>query len=51
MGFSPALIAQDNNLDNNKYGLPLVLIPVPKTIKGDDIVGWIELGLRKLFIN
>ncbi|KAH8692532.1 hypothetical protein GQ44DRAFT_780094 [Phaeosphaeriaceae sp. PMI808] len=48
---SPAPTAQDNNPDNDEYGPPLVSIPVLKTTEGDDTVGWIESGLRKLFIN
>jgi hypothetical protein len=50
-GSSPAPTAQDNDPDNDEYGPPLVSIPVPKTTEGDDTVGWIESGLRKLFIN
>lgn len=51
LGSSPRPAPQDNDPDNDEYGPPIISIPIPKATDGDDTVGWIESGLRKLFIN
>jgi hypothetical protein len=34
---------KENDPDDEEYGFPPVSIPVPKTIEGDDTVGWTKL--------